>query len=382
MPTKPSAPRTKRNAFIALIVVAAVVAAGLASRRSNANKLGEEAAARSVPTVSVLVPGQAAVGALELPARVEPWSRAPIYARVSGYLARWNADIGTPVKAGQLLATIETPDLDQQLLQAQAELASSRSGVTLAASTAKRWTELLKEDAVSRQEVEERTGDLSARQSAVQAAQANVQRIQAMKRYTRLVAPFDGVVTARNTDVGALINVGGSAGSELFVISDVRKLRVYVQVPQRQLGMVKPGSVALLTVPERPDQTYRATVQSQSQAIDLATGAMLVQLTVDNATGELLPGAFATVRFETAAHDGVSVPPGALITGKNGVQVATVDAGNRVRLKTVTVARDLGSVVQLAGGVAANDRVIESPPDGIADGETVRVAANDRKVAP
>ena len=378
MPTK----STRRNAFIALIVVAAVVAAGLASRRSNASKLGEEAEARSIPTVSVLVPGQAAVGALELPARVEPWSRAPIYARVSGYLDSWSADIGTPVKAGQLLAKIETPDLDQQLLQAQAELASSRSGVTLAASTAKRWNALLEEDAVSRQEVEERTGDLSARQSAVQAAQANVQRILAMQRYTRLVAPFDGVVTARNTDVGALINVGGSAGSELFVVSDVRKLRVYVQVPQRQLGMIKPGSVALLTVPERPDQSYRATVQSQSQAIDLATGAMLVQLTVDNATGELLPGAFATVRFETAAHEGVSVPPGALITGQNGVQVATVDAGNRVRLRSVTVARDLGSVVQLAGGVAANDRVIESPPDGIADGEQVRVAAVDKKVAP
>jgi RND family efflux transporter MFP subunit len=380
--TKPAGPRTKRNAIIALVLVAAVVAAGLASRRSNANKLGEEAQARSIPTVSVLIPGQAAAGVLELPARVEPWSRAPIYARVSGYLQSWNADIGTPVKAGQLLARIETPDLDQQLLQAQAELASSRSGVALAASTAKRWTSLLQEDAVSRQEVDERSGDLAAKQAAVQAAQANVQRIQAMQRYTRLVAPFDGVVTARNTDVGALINVGGSAGSELFIVSDVRKLRVYVQVPQRQLAMVRPGSVAVLTVPERPDQSYRATVQSQSQSINLATGAMLVQLTVDNATGELLPGAFATVRFETAAHDGVSVPPGALITGKNGVQVATVDTANRVRLKSVTVARDLGSVVQLAGGALPSDRIIDSPPDGIADGEQVRIAASDKKVAP
>ena len=382
MPTKSTGPRTKRNAFIALVIVAAIVAAGLASRRSNANKLGEEADARSIPTVSMLVPSTAAVGALELPARVEPWSRASIYARVSGYLESWNADIGTQVKAGQLLARIETPDLDQQLLQAQAELASSRSEVALAASTAKRWNSLLEADAVSRQEVDERSGDLAAKQAAVQASQANVQRIQAMQRYTRLVAPFDGVVTARNTDVGALISVGGGAGTELFVVSDVRKLRVYVQVPQRQLAMIRTGSVALLTVPERPGQSYRATVQSLSQAIDAETGAMLVQLTVDNATGELLPGAFATVRFETAAHAGVSVPPGALITGKNGVQVATVDAGNRVRLKSVTVARDLGSVVQLAGGVAANDRVIESPPDGIADGETVRVAASEKKVAP
>jgi RND family efflux transporter MFP subunit len=382
MPTKSTGARSKRTAFITLIVVAAVVAAGLASRRSNANKLGEEAAARSIPTVSVLVRATAAAGVLELPARVEPWSRAPIYARVSGYLQSWNADIGTPVKAGQLLAKIETPDLDQQLLQAQAQLASSRSEVALAASTAKRWNALLEDDAVSRQEVDERTGDLAAKQAAVQAAQANVQRIQAMQRYTRLVAPFDGVVTARNTDVGALINVGSSAGSELFVVSDVRKLRVYVQVPQRQLATIRAGSVALLTVPERPDQSYRATVQSLSQAINLQTGAMLVQLTVDNPAGELLPGAFATVRFETAAHDGVSVPPGALITGKNGVQVATVDAGNRVRLKSVTVARDLGSVIQLAGGVLPADRVIDSPPDGIADGELVRIAAVDKKVAP
>jgi RND family efflux transporter MFP subunit len=388
--SKSAGTRSKRTALIAVLVVAAVVAAGLASRRSNANKLGQEAASRAIPTVSLLVPAQAAAGALELPARVDPWSRAPIYARVSGYLASWNADIGSKVKAGQLLARIDTPDLDQQLLQAQAELASSRSGVALAASTARRWNALLAEDAVSRQEVDERSGDLAAKQAAVQAAQANVQRIQAMQRYTRLVAPFDGVVTARNTDVGALINaggnVGGGAGTELFVVSDVRKLRVYVQVPQRQLAMIGAGSTALLTVPERPGQRYKATVQSMSQAISSATGAMLVQLSVDNASGELLPGAFATVRFETPSHDGVSVPPGALITGKNGVQVATVDAGNRVRLKSVTVARDLGSVIQLAGGVLASDRIIDSPPDGIGDGEQVRIAAvdtkSDKKVAP
>lgn len=382
MPTNPTGGRSKRNAIIALILIAAVVAAGLVNRRLNASKLAEEAGARSIPTVSVLVPADAAVGELELPARVEAWSRASIYARVSGYLDSWKADIGTHVKAGQLLATIETPDLDQQLLQAQAELTSSKSEVGLATSTAKRWTSLLAADAVSRQEADERAGDLAAKQAAVKASQANVQRIQAMKRFTRLVAPFDGVVTARNTDVGALINVGGGAGGELFVVSDVRKLRVYVQVPQRQLAMIGAGSVAVLTVPERPAQSYNATVQSLAQAINTDTGAMLVQLTVDNPAGELLPGAFATVRFKTAPHAGVSVPPGALITGKNGVQVATVDAGSRVRLKSVTVARDLGNVIQLAGGVVANDRIIDSPPDGIGDGEMVRVAAADKKVTP
>jgi RND family efflux transporter MFP subunit len=378
MPTNFLRARPARTAVIAILVAAAVVAAGLASRGSNAKRLEQSAAARSVPSVSLVLPSTAAVGTLELPARVEPWSRAPIYARVSGYLRSWNVDIGTPVKAGQLLATIETPDLDQQLLQAQAELATARSNLALAESTAKRWTSLLKEDAVSRQEADEKSGDLAARKAAVQGLEANVQRIRAMQRYTRLVAPFDGVVTARNTDVGALINVGGGAGSELFVISDIRRLRVYVQVPQRQLSSVQAGARAQVSVPERAGKSYTATVQSLSQAISTASGAMLVQLNLDNDAGELIPGAFATVHFETPAFEGVSVPPGALVFGKDGVRVATLDAENRVRIRPVTITRDLGSVVQLAG-VPRGERIIDSPPDGIANGDLVRIAATDKK---
>lgn len=379
MPTKFLHTRSSRVGAVALILAAAVVAAGLANRRSNADSLDHEATVRAIPTVSLVTPSTDAAGTLELPARVEPWSRAPIYARVSGYLERWNADIGTAVKAGQVLATIETPDLDQQMLQAQAELESARSGVALAASTAKRWMSLQAEDAVSRQEAEEKSGDLTARQSNVRALEANVKRIGAMQRYTRLVAPFDGIVTARNTDVGALINAG--SGSELFVVSDIRKLRVYVQVPQRQLAMIRTGSTAQLSVPERAGKSYKATVQSQSQAINAESGAMLVQLSVDNAAGELLPGAFAMVRFDAAAHQGISLSPSALIMDKNGTQVATVDASNRVRLKGVTVARDLGTVLQIADGVTTSDRVIDNPPDGISNGDMVRVAAVDGKAA-
>jgi RND family efflux transporter MFP subunit len=284
------------------------------------------------------------------------------------------------VKAGQLLATIETPDLEQQLLQAQAELASARSNLALAASTAKRWSALVRQNAVSKQEADEKAGELAARQGQVAALGANVQRLLALQRYTRLVAPFDGVVTARNTDVGALINVGGAAGSELFVVSDTRRLRVYVQVPQRQVALIRAGGKARLTVPERPGQAYAATVQSLAQSIESGTGAMLVQLAVDNAAGELLPGGFATVRFDTpAASDAITVPPGALITGKDGTQVATVDGAGRVVLKPVTVARDLGKALELAGGVRGGvtraDRIIDSPPDGIATGDPVRVAA-------
>jgi RND family efflux transporter MFP subunit len=353
-----------------------VVIAGLSMRSSRAAQLKDEAIARGVPTVALVSPTRLPSAGLELPARIEAWSRAPIYARVSGYLARWRVDIGSPVKAGQVLGEIETPELDQQLLQARAELATARSNVSLAASTAQRWQSLLASDSVSKQEVDERAGDLAAKQSVVNGLLANVDRVQALKRYTRLVAPFDGVVTARNTDVGALINVGGSAGSELFVVSDVRRLRVYVSVPQRQIAGVRVGAKAQLVVPERTGQTFEATVQSMARAIDSGTGAMLVQLAVDNAAGELLPGGFASVRFDaaTVGAGGLSLPPGALIFGKNGVHVATVGPGDRVALKRVTVARDLGNVIELADGLSETDRVINSPPDGVANGDAVRVA--------
>ncbi|OWQ83110.1 efflux transporter periplasmic adaptor subunit [Roseateles aquatilis] len=379
-------PRFKLIATVAVVVALAVVVVGLLARRSRAEQLQDIAADRGQPTVALIAPRPLTGAGLELPARIEAWSRAPIYARVSGYLKRWNVDIGGKVKAGQLLAEIETPDLDQQLMQAKAELATARSNAVLAATTARRWQGLLESDSVSRQEVDERTGDMAAKQSMVNALQANVDRIEALKRFTLLTAPFDGVVTTRNTDVGALINIGGAPGSELFVVSDTRKLRVYVNVPQRQVAQVRPGAKAELTVPERPGQRFAATVQSLSQAINTGTGAMLVQLMVDNDHDELLPGGFATVRFEgagaTAASTassstqaaGVSLPPGAVIIGKDGVQVATVDAQSRVRLRKVTIARDMGTRIELGAGLTANDRVIENPPDGLAEGDTVRVA--------
>ena len=380
MPSEHS--RLKITGIAALLIAAALVAAGLWTRQSRAAQLQKRATDAVLPTVSLIQPSRSSSGALELPARIEAWSRAPIYARVSGYLKRWTVDIGAPVKAGQLLAEIEAPDLDQQLAQARAEAATARSNAQLAAGTAKRWQALMETDSVSRQEVEDRVGDATAKQSTAKALQANVERLQSLAGYLRLTAPFDGIVTARNTDVGALINVGGAAGGELFVISDVRRLRVYVSVPQRQVPLVRVGAKAQLIVPERPGQVFTATVSSLAQAIASGSGTMQVQLTVDNAKGELLPGGFATLRFDTAASNAadsgaLALPPGALITGKAGAQVATVDANNHVRLKNVTVARDLGNVVEVAG-LKADERVIESPPDGIADGDAVRVA--DKKV--
>lgn len=363
-----------------LCAAAAIVATGLVSRHLQAQQLDRDAAAGSIPTVALVQPASVSGIAIELPARIEPWAQAPIYARVPGYLKDWAADIGAPVKAGQLLADIETPDLDQQLLQAKAELASARSNVELAASTAQRWQALLKSDSVSRQEADEKSGDLAAKQAAVNAMRANVERISALKRYTRLTAPFDGIVTARNTDVGALISVGGGPGSELFVVSDIHRLRIYVNVPQRQAAQFRPGVQAQLTLPDQPGAVFTAVVRSSAGAIASASGTMLVQLSVDNPAGKLLPGAYATLRLAAAPNADnagvLSVPPGALILGRNGPQIALLGEQGKVILQKVSIVRDMGSAIELAG-IAPGARIINSPPDGLADGDRVRVATRD-----
>ncbi|MDF3983799.1 efflux RND transporter periplasmic adaptor subunit [Luteibacter sp. PPL201] len=370
-------PRRLRLAgIIAAIVVLAVVVAGIATRASDAHKLRAWTDDQAVPTVNlVAAEGGQGGGHLNLPGRLEAYARAPIFARTSGYLKSWKADIGTKVKAGDVLAEIETPDLDQQLLQARADLASARANEALAQTTAKRWQAMRDSDSVSRQEVDEKTGDYEAKRALAQAAQANLERIQALKGYARLVAPFDGTVTARETDVGALVNAGGG-GQELFVVSDTRKLRMYVNVPQNYAPSVRTGATVDLTVPEYPGQTFKGTVESTSEAINAASGTTLVQVAVDNADGKLLPGGYASVTFDLPANAAlVSVPASALVFDEKGLRVAVVDPQNKVRFKTVTIARDFGKTVQLASGLSAGERLIESPPDGLADGDSVRVNA-------
>ncbi len=367
--------------IVLALLAAGVAALGIATRAAETSRLQARAAAQAVPTVAVVVPGNSGdASALELPGRLEAYSRASIYARVSGYLKSWRADIGAKVSAGELLAEIETPDLDQQLLQARADLASAQAGAALAGTTARRWQAMLSSDSVSRQEVEEKVGDFTTKQAMVNASQANVDRVQAMKGFTRIVAPFDGIITARNTDLGALINAGGGTGPELFAVSDTRRLRVYVSVPQRYASIVKVGAKAKISVPEHPQKTYTATVKSSSRAVNAGSGSMLIQLTVDNAAGELLPGGFANVSLELPhSAGGLSIPPGALIFDKSGLRVATVGADDKVLLKKVTIYRDLGKVIELSSGITAEDRLIDSPPDGIADGDLVRIAKNDAK---
>ena len=234
---------------------------------------------------------------------------------------------------------------------------------------------MLGSDSVAKQEVDEKTGDFTAKQALAHAAQANVDRIEAMKGYTRIVAPFDGVVTARNTDIGALINPGSSSGQALFVVSDVRKLRVYVQVPQSYVPSIPAGTAATLTVPEYPGRTFTARVEASAQAVNAGSGSTLIQLSVDNADDKLMPGSFANVRLHQAVSEAsLRVPASALIFNASGLRLATVDADDRVSFKTVTIRRDYGKSVEIGSGLSADDRVIDSPPDGLADGDRVQIA--------
>lgn len=362
-------------AIVAVVLAAAIVIVGVVSRARANEHLRQWTDEHAVPTVAVVAPGSDAdAGTLDLPGRVEAWSRAPLYARVPGYVRSWKADIGTAVKAGQVLAEIETPDLDQQLAQARADLASAKANAALAATTAKRWQAMVASGAVSRQAADEKSADADAKQAAAKSAQANVERMAATKGFARIVAPFDGVVTARNTDVGALVNAGSAAGQELFVVSDTSRLRVYVSVPQNYVPSIPTGTKAKFTVPERPGRTFDATVESSAQAVSAASGATLMQLAVDNASGELMPGGFASVSLDLPRSGALNVPASALIFDQSGLRVATVGDGDKVVLKKVAIARDLGRTIELASGLDAHDRVIESPPDGIADGDPVHVA--------
>jgi RND family efflux transporter MFP subunit len=367
--------------LILAVVAAAVVVQGLLARKADHQQLKVLADKQSVRTVNVITPAVSpASPSMELPGRIEAFSRAPIYARISGYLKTWKADIGTAVKAGQLLAEIDTPDVDQQILQAKAELASTQATAALSENTAKRWQSLQTTNFVSAQAVEEKMGDLRAKQAMVNASQANVNRLQALKNFSRITAPFDGVVTARNTDVGALVNVGGAPGTELFVVSDVRRLRLYVQVPQNQVASIRQGSVGKFSVPEHPGKVFTATVQSMAQAIQAGSGSMLVQLAADNKQGTLLPGGYAQVSFDMPAHSAhLNIPPSALIFTKTGVQVATVDAQNKVVIKPVVIAKDHGVRLELLSGLESTDRVIENPPDGVVQGDLVNVAVVENK---
>jgi RND family efflux transporter MFP subunit len=370
--------RGLRRVGIAFVLLAiAVVAYGLGSRATQNARLHDVTEARALPIVAIVRPSHVEnTSGLDLPGRLQAYISAPIYARVPGYLKSWKHDIGSKVKAGDLLAEIDTPDLDQQLMQARAALGVAQANAKLAQITAQRWQSLASTDAVAKQDVDTRTFTWNANVAQVRAAQANVDQLVAEEGFKRLIAPFDGVVTARETDIGALINVGAGGGPELFAVSETSRLRVYVNVPQNFVPSVPPGTKATIRVPEHPDKTYSGTVEASAQAVLPTTGTTLMELIVDNRAGEMMPGDYASIRLQIpAAVNVLSVPSSAVIFDAKGLSVATVDAHNRVQLKPVSMGRDLGAVVELSSGLTPNDRVIQNPPDGIGNGAEVRVAA-------
>ena len=358
------------------LLAVAVVAYGLGTRQAQNARLQDATEAQAAPVVALVTPTSASNNSgLDLPGRLEAYIQAPIYARVPGYLKSWKHDIGAKVKAGEVLAEIDTPDLDQQLAQGRADLNVAQANAKLAQIGAERWQSLASTDAVAKQDVDQRTFTWNANIAQVKAAQANVDRLVAMEGFKRLSAPFDGIITARATDIGALINVGAAGGAQLFVVSETGKLRVFVNVPQNYVPSVPPGTQATISVPEHPGKTYSGTVEASSQAVNPSTGTTLMQIIVDNAAGEMMPGDYAGIHLQMAAAAHVlSVPASALIFDAKGLSVATVEAGNRVLMKPVSIARDLGTVVELASGISPTDRVIQNPPDGIGNGVLVRLA--------
>jgi RND family efflux transporter MFP subunit len=372
---RPDMRKLRLAGFVFLALIAVILVYGLVSRAAQGSRLHDLTEEQAIPNVSVAEPSaEENRSGLELPGRLEAFIRAPIYARVPGYLKSWKYDIGGKVRAGEVLAEIDTPDLDQQLMQARADLNVAEANAKLAEITAKRWQSLSGTDAVAKQDVDQRTFTYDANLAQVKAAQANVERLVAEENFKRLVAPFDGIVTARETDIGALINVGASGGAELFVVSETGRLRVYVNVPQNFVPSVPPGTKASLRVPEHPGKTYGGVVEASAQAVNPSSGTTLMQIIVDNGAGELMPGDYASIRLQaTAPTNLLSVPGSAIIFDAKGLSVATVTDDNHVILKSVSIERDLGTVVELASGLAANDRVIQNPPDGIANGDLVRV---------
>ena len=368
--------RLKLAAVVAACAAVLIVGVGAFSRVMAHQELKTWGEAQAIPTVTLasLRGGDGDAGLL-LPGDVQAFTNAPIHARVNGYLKRWYVDIGGRVKAGQLLAEIDTPDLDQQLAQARADLATARANQQLAVTTAKRWQGLLADDAVSHQEAEEKNSDLAAKVALANAAEANVKRLEALSSFKRITAPFAGVVTARNTDIGQLIAEGSPTSPPLFTVADDTRLRVYVRVPQSYTAQLQPGMTASLAVPEYPGRAFTATLKNTSGAIGVGTGAQLTELWIGNADGSLKPGEYAQVKFELPAVAGsLKVPASAIISRHDGMAVAVVGPNSRVQIRRLIVTRDLGSAVEVAGGVTQADRVIDNPADTLQAGDLVRIA--------
>ncbi len=376
-PAPISAARLRQFVWIAVALALVLALWGIVSRVSARYALSRQMVLANTAAVVTVKPTVAPRSeALVLPGSVQANYEAPIYARTNGYLRAWYTDIGTPVKKGQLLAEIETPEVDQQLGQARADLATAEANYELAKTTDVRWQRLLAMQLASKQDADERAGDAAAKKAAVRSAAANVARLREMESFKRVLAPFDGVVTQRNTDIGALINAGQSPGAALFHVADTHRLRIYVSVPQPYASSIQPGMSADLVFAEHPDKRYPATVAFTAQALDPASRTLQVELQVENPRHELLPGAYAEVHFNlAAAAPTLRLPANALLFRAQGLLVAAVGGDHRVRLKRIAQGRDFGSSIEVLDGIDPADDIVLNPPDSIADGALVRVVA-------
>lgn len=384
---KPSEKKThhtyKAVLIVFFIILAALAAWGIVSRIETATKLKEKTQDLAILNVTVfkVQPGPNSED-LTLPGNIQAWHEAPIYARTNGYLKSWVTDIGATVKAGDLLAEIDAPDVDAQFHQAEADLATANANNQLAQLTAKRWKDLLKTNSVSKQDADDKAGDADAKAAMLASAQANLDRLKQLEDFKRVTAPFDGTVTERNTDVGSLINAGSSstaAGQELFRISDMSKLRLYVQVPENYTMYVRPGLTAEFKLPAFQQRSFTATLDNMANAIDPTSRTLLVQFTVPNPDNELKSGGYAEVHLKVPVTDtNIRLPINTLLF-RDGTQVAIVDKDNHAILKTITIGRDYGKQIEVVAGVNAGDSVVLNPPDSLANNQEVRIVTPEDK---
>ncbi|QQN61462.1 efflux RND transporter periplasmic adaptor subunit [Bradyrhizobium diazoefficiens] len=361
----------------AAVMVAGIVAGyGFMTRAQSKQEAVDWTDRQTVPTVSLasIIPSDPHQ-TLTLPGNIQPFNKAAIYARVNGYVESWTHDIGTPVKAGEPLAVIDAPDLDQQLSQAKATLASVRANLQIASLTASRNNVLLQKQIVAQQLADQTDADAKAKEAVVDANEANVRQLEAMQSFKTLAAPFDGVVTARSVELGMLISAGGS-GQPLFEVSDLHKVRIFVQVPQSFSAGLKPGMAATFEMPQYPGVQFDATLSHISQSINSTSHSMEVELETDNPDGKFFGGAYCNVHFKIPADPNrLQIPSTALVVGNKGTRVAILDGNNKIVLKDVELGRDFGSSVEVLAGLTSSDRVVDNPPEVLANGETVRLAA-------
>jgi RND family efflux transporter MFP subunit len=368
-----------RSARLAVLVVLVLLIAGafaLMRRLTERHALAKETESLAVPTVSVMKPGiEPTSDELVLPAQLQPYVESAIFARTNGYLLRWTRDIGSHVKKGDLLAEIDTPEVDQELSQAKASRQQIEAQLQLAKSTAERWTNLRKTDSVSQQEADQQVSAYAQAQANLAAANANVRRLEQLESFKRVYAPFDGVITRRNTDVGALISAGSNTqGKELFDIAQFDPLRVYVNVPQINSPSIRRGMPAYIDLREFPGQKFTGKIVRTADAIDPGTRTLLTEVDVPNKDGRLLPGSYAQVHFAVPVQTTrISVPVNALLFRSEGPRVAVVGTDSKVHLKPVMIGRDFGTKVEILDGLQATDQIVVNPADSLEEGQQVNI---------